>query len=69
MQVHEKDTGFGQVFTEQELAARRAGSPDDNLLSARGLRLRDLANQRGQHVGVLQIEVVARAIEVRRHRR
>ena len=68
-QVHEKDTGFGQVFTEEEFAARCACSPNDNLVVAQGFCFRHLSDQCRQDVRVLRIEVVSRTIEVGGHGR
>ena len=53
----------------QELAHRRAGAPEHHLVAALDLRVVELADHRRQHVRGLEVEVVARAVEVRRHRR
>ena len=53
----------------KELPARRAGAPGDHLRGAGLARLVEAADQRRQDVGVLRVVVVARTVEVRRHRR
>ena len=53
----------------QELAPRRARAPQRHRGVAPLRRLVEAPDQRRQHVGVLGVEVVARAIKVRRHDR
>ena len=53
----------------QELAARSARAPDGDVALAALLRVVELAHQRRQDVRARQIEVVVRAVQVRRHRR
>ena len=68
LELHEKNTGLCQVFTEEEFAARSSRSPDRNLLSPQSLGLRYLADQGGQHMRFLGVEIVARAVEIGGHR-
>ena len=59
----------GEVVDVQELALRRAGAPGRDLGLAGLLRLVEAADQGRQHVGVLRVVVVTRAVKVGRHRR
>jgi hypothetical protein len=67
--VHQEQTGVGQVVDVQELATRRARAPYDRFALAALARFVELPNERGQHVRILQIEVVARPIQIGRHHR
>ena len=53
----------------EKFAARRARAPDHDLRAAFGFGFVDFAQQRGENVRVLQIEVIAGAVEIRRHQR
>ena len=65
---HQEYAGFGHVVAEQEFAPRPAAAPERHPALAALLRLVDLAHQRRQHVGVLQVVAVARPVQVGRHR-
>ena len=65
--LHQKAQRVGEIVHVQELAARRARAPHRDFGVARLLRAVELAQQRRQHVRGLQVEVVAGAIQVRRH--
>jgi Aldehyde dehydrogenase family len=51
----------------EKLTARRPGPPNDHLSRSRPFRFVHLAQERGKDVRTVQIEVVARAVEVRWH--
>ena len=53
----------------QELAARCAGAPHDHILGTNEFGLVELADEGGQHMAPLELEVVARAVEIRGHQR
>ena len=55
-----------RVLDVQELARRRAVAPQHDLAVARAPRADELADHRRDHVGRLQVEVVARAVQVHR---
>lgn len=65
--IHQEDDGVGEVIDVQELAQRGARSPDDDLGGVGGLGLVEAADERGQDVGVLGVEVVVGAVEVGGH--
>ena len=65
--VHQEQAGVRQVVHVQELPPRLPRPPDHHLLRALHLRLVDLAYERRQHVRRLQVEVIVRAVQVRRH--
>ncbi|CAL5049018.1 unnamed protein product [Urochloa decumbens] len=65
--IHQEDDSIGEVVNVQELTQRRARAPDDDLRGVRRLGLVEPADERGQDVGVLRVEVVLRAVEVGRH--
>ena len=58
--------GVREIVDVQELPARAAGPPQRHRLATE-LRVVELADHGRQHVGTLQVEVVARAVEVGRH--
>jgi hypothetical protein len=58
------DDALGRVVDVEELAAGAARAPAHDLLVAALLRLDALADQGGDHVAGVQIEVVVRAVEV-----
>ena len=66
--LHQEHARVGEVVDVQELAPRRAGAPDHDLALAGDLRVVELAHQRREHVRAREVEVVVRAVEVRRHR-
>ena len=63
-EVHQ---GVGAVIDIEELAFGRAAAPDRQGLGTFAFGLMGLAQQRGRHVAVLQVEVVTRAEQVGRH--
>lgn len=63
----EKKTGVSEVIHMQEFPARRASTPDGNRASAAGFSFVNLAEEGREDVRGAKIEVVIRAIEVRRH--
>ena len=65
--LHKVDARMGQVVDVQELAHGPATTPDDELLVATQLGLVSLANERGEHVAVLEVVVVPRAVQVGGH--
>jgi hypothetical protein len=64
---HDEETGLGEVVHVEELPSRRARAPDDNFLGPCLLGIVELAHEGGEHLRALQVEVVARVVEVRRH--
>src|SRR3954451_3915253 len=66
--VHEEEAGVGKIVDVKKLAPGSAGTPDFDLSPSFNFRVVELTNQRGQHVGLRQVEVVVRTIEVGRHR-
>src|SRR3954447_8058276 len=55
------------VVAVEELAGRAARAPQRHVLLAAVARLHELADHRGDHVRVLEIEVVLRPVEVGHH--
>ena len=51
----------------QKLPARRTGTPDRHIVPALHLRFMHLSDERWQHMGVLQVKVVPRPINIGRH--
>ena len=68
MVLEQEHTRVGHVVDVQKFAPRIARPPDDELARAIYLRLVRLPQQRREHVRREQIEVVVRAVEIRRHR-
>lgn len=66
---HQEDARVSEIVNVQEFTARRARTPDLEALSLGALRLVRLADQSRQDVAGLQIEIVARPVEVGRHGR
>src|SRR6266702_5474399 len=67
--LHQEDYRVGEVVDVEELAARLAAAPD---LHRRGPIARgamNLADQRGDDVTLRRMEIVARTVDVGRHRR
>ena len=52
----------------EKFAFRRAGTPGNDFGAAGGFGFVKFAEERGQHVRVLQVVVVAGAVKIRRHR-
>ena len=67
--LHQKQTGIGQIVHMQKLAPRRARAPHHHLRRAARPGLVELADQRRQHMGIGQIEVIPRPVEIGRHQR
>ena len=65
--VHQEDDRVGEVIDVQELPQRRARAPYDDLGGVARLGLVEPADERGQDVRVLRVEVVVRAVEVGGH--
>ena len=63
----QEDARVGEIVDVEELPPRRPGAPDRHARSAREPRAVDLADQRGEDVGGVEVEVVVRAVEVGRH--
>jgi hypothetical protein len=61
------DAGIRQIVDMQELASRLAGAPDLDFSRASRLRRAHLGDQRRDDVAVQQVEIIARAVQVRRH--
>lgn len=59
--------GRGEVVHVQEFPARGATAPQDDLLAPLGRGLVEAADERGQDVRRLQVEVVTGPIEIGRH--
>jgi hypothetical protein len=68
-EVHQEDAGVGHVVAVQEFASRRACAPDGDRALAALFRVVELAQQRRDDVAVLRVIVVARAVQIGRHRR
>ncbi len=66
--LEQEDKRRRAVVDMEEFAPRRAGPPDDEARVAALLRLVGPPDQRRQDVARLKIEIVARAVEVGRHR-
>ena len=66
-QVHQVHAGVGHVVAVQKLAQRGASAPGGHGGVATLFGLVKLADQRRQHMAVLQVVVVARAIQVGGH--
>src|SRR4030095_5679537 len=64
----EKTTRAGEIINVEKLAPRCSRSPDHDLRRATRLVFVNFAQQRWQDVRVVQIEVVARSVKIRRHR-
>jgi hypothetical protein len=69
VEVQHEERRLGHVVDMQELAPRRAGAPDHDLVAPLLCRLVEAADQRGQDVAVLGVEIVAGPVEVRGHDR
>ncbi len=67
-QAHEEDAGLGHVVAVQELPARAAAAPEREFRGAVQPGLVAFADQRRQHVRRGQVVVVARPVQVGRHR-
>src|SRR5437867_4643686 len=57
------DASGGEVVAVQEFAARRAGSPEHDLLVTPLLRLVKATDKRGNHMARLQVIVVAGTVD------
>ena len=57
--LHDEEARVGEVVHVQELASGRPGAPDDDLTPPIGLRVVELADQRRQYMGVLQVKIVS----------
>src|SRR5579862_2446942 len=57
----------GQVFDMQEFAARGAGAPYDDFREARLFRFVDFPQEGGEDVRLLEVKVIAGAVEIGRH--
>ena len=66
--IEEHQAGLGEIVGVQEFAERRTRAPEFERRVAAELRLMHLADHRREHVGVLEGEVVARAVEIAGHR-
>ena len=66
--VQQEVAGVGEVVDVQELAPGLPGSPTRHLLDTVPNRLVEPTNHGGQDMAMLQIEVIARAVEIGRHR-
>ena len=62
--LHQVHAGGGQVVHVQEFPLGGARAPHHHFLGFRGLGLVELPDQGGHHVGGIQVEVVAGAVEV-----
>ena len=68
--LQQEDKRVGAIVDMEKFAARRAAAPDRQLPAGRvRLRLVGLADQRRQDMAGVEIEVVAGAVEIGRHRR
>uniref|UniRef100_A0A8R7R825 Uncharacterized protein n=1 Tax=Triticum urartu TaxID=4572 RepID=A0A8R7R825_TRIUA len=65
--VHQEDHRVGKVIDMQEFTQRGARSPHDDLGGIGGLGLVEAADEGGQDVRVLRVEVVLGAVEVGGH--
>ena len=67
--VHQENAEVGKVVHIEELAQRRTVAPADNFSLSRDLRLMEAANEGRQHVAVLGVVVIVRAVQVRGYHR
>ena len=65
---HQHDQGSRQIGAEQEFAAGRPVAPKRHRVGTGNLRLVEFADEGGQYVGTVGIVVVARAVQIGRHR-
>ena len=65
--IHQIHTGVGQIVHVQKLTQRRTRPPAGHRLCAAHFCLMEAPDQRGQHMAVLRMVVVVRAIEIGRH--
>ncbi|MNC91312.1 hypothetical protein D3C83_75490 [compost metagenome] len=64
---HQEDQRIGAIVDMQEVAARRAGPPHHDLGRTGILCLGYLGDQRRDDMRGFEVEIVVRAVEVRRH--
>lgn len=67
VEVHQEGAGLGKVVGVEELAARGSGTPDGELARASGDGFGRLADQGGEDVRVVKVEVIAGTVEVGGH--
>ena len=65
--THQEKTGRSKVVDVEKLAPWRTGSPNRHRIGSREFGVVKSPNQSGKNVGVLQIEIIARAVEIGRH--
>jgi hypothetical protein len=66
---HKKCARISKIVNMKKFPLWLARAPNDNLCSSFHLCVVEFSNQGGQHVRAVQVEIVVRAIKVRRHRR
>lgn len=67
VEVHHMQTAGGHVVDIEKFAPGGAGTPDGNFRQTGGGGFDEFAQQGRQYVRGLQIEVIAGAVEIRRH--
>ena len=66
--LHQEQAGIRQIIDVEKLPPGCPAPPDDDLLTAFRAGIVELPDEGGQDMAALEVEVVARAIEVGGHR-
>jgi hypothetical protein len=67
VEIHQEYAGIGHVVAVEKLAIRCAGPPHHHFLITTHFGFVELADERGDDMGSVEVVVVARAIQVGRH--